>query len=115
PNPSELISSESMREMLYFLADRYKYILIDSPPLVAVTDSIILSTLVDGVILVAKSGKSKSEALRRAFQRLLSVQARVLGVILNDLDVRGEDCDYYFSSNYTADQPDQVKSRSAGA
>jgi polysaccharide biosynthesis transport protein len=120
PNPSELISSESMREMLYFLANRYKYILIDSPPLVAVTDSIILSTLVDGVILVAKSGKSKSEALRRAFQRLSSVQARVLGVILNDLDVRGEDYDCYFSSNYTSsnyttDQPDQVKSRSAGA
>jgi capsular exopolysaccharide synthesis family protein len=108
PNPSELISSESMSRLLDFLVNRYKYILIDSPPLITVSDPLILSTMVDGVILVAKSGKSKSETLRRAFHNLSRVRARVLGIILNELNVRGEDYDYYFSHNYRSDYTDQV-------
>ncbi|MCI0422161.1 MAG: polysaccharide biosynthesis tyrosine autokinase, partial [Acidobacteria bacterium] len=114
PNPSELISSESMKEMLNVLLDRYKYILIDSPPLIAVADPMILSTIVDGVILVARSGKSKSEALRRASQHLSSVRAKVLGVILNNLNVRRENYEYYYSANYHTDSSDQVTGGSAG-
>jgi capsular exopolysaccharide synthesis family protein len=113
PNPSELISSESMSRLLNFLANRYKYILVDSPPLITVTDSLILSTMVDGVILVARSGKNKSETLRRAFHNLTRVRARVLGIILNDLNVRGEDYDYYFSHNYRSEYSDQVRNGDA--
>jgi capsular exopolysaccharide synthesis family protein len=113
PNPSELISSDSMRVMLDFLVKRYKYILIDSPPLITVSDSLILSTMVDGVILVARSRKSKGETLRRAFHNLSSVRARVLGVILNDLDAHGEDYDYYFSHNYRSEYPDRVRNSNA--
>jgi capsular exopolysaccharide synthesis family protein len=115
PNPSELISSETMKEMLEHLSSRYKYILIDSPPLITVTDSMILSTMVDGVVLVARSGKCKSEALRRALHTLSSVRARVLGVILNDLDVREEGYEYYYSSNYQPDNSGQLKRHSEGA
>jgi len=100
PNSSELISSDSMKEMLNSLADRYDYILLDSPPLGGGGDSIILSTIVDGVILVAKSGKSKSEVLRRAVCDLSSVRARVLGVILNGCNVGREGHDYYYSYRY---------------
>jgi capsular exopolysaccharide synthesis family protein len=114
PNPSELISSESMKEMLDYLVRRYKYVLLDSPPLMNVSDSVILSTMVDGVILVAKSGKSKSETLRRALQSLSSVRARVLGVILNGSDARGEGYDYYYSYGDPGEHTEPPKTRSAG-
>lgn len=112
PNPSELISSSKMKEMLGLLGERYDYILIDSPPLLSVTDPIILSTMVDGVILVAKSGKSKSETLRRVTQDLASVRARVIGVILNAFEDRKGMYDYsyaararlHFNAQQAADQ-----------
>ncbi len=115
PNPSELISSDKMKEMLSFLSEHYDYIFIDSPPLVTVTDPLILSTLVDGVILVVKSGKSKSEIARRACQDLSGVGAKILGVVLNDLNVRHEGYDYYNYSRYYSDYIDHAKSNGAGA
>jgi polysaccharide biosynthesis transport protein len=96
-NPSELISSEKMKETLQIAARGFDYILIDSPPLWGVTDSYILSTLVDGVILVSRSGLTQSECLQRASQELSSVKANVLGVILNDLNVRRGGVTYYES------------------
>jgi capsular exopolysaccharide synthesis family protein len=95
PNPSELISSDSMKEMLNSLVDHYDYILIDSPPLGIFTDSLILSTIVDGVIIVAKAGKSKSEVLRRAIKDVTNARAKVLGVILNDIKVHSNEYEYY--------------------
>ena len=97
PNPSELISSESMKETLRSLAEKFDYVLIDSPPMFTVSDPIILSTLVDGVILVVKSGQSKSELVRRACQDLSAVGARILGVTLNNLNLRKDGHDYYNS------------------
>ncbi len=95
PNPSELISSESMKELLHLLAERFDYVLIDAPPLINVSDPIILSTLVDGVILVIRSGKNKGETARRACQNLSAVGAKILGVTLNDVDIRKDGYDYY--------------------
>lgn len=95
PNPSELISSESMKELMRTLAERFDYVIIDAPPMISVSDPIILSTLVDGVILVVKSGQSKGESLRRAWQDLSAVGARVLGVTLNNLNIRKDGYDYY--------------------
>ncbi len=108
PNPSELISSNSMKEMLHSLLGRYDYILIDSPPLGSVTDPMILSTLVDGVILVAKSGRSKGEVLRRGLQSLSSVRAKVLGVILNDFKKRSKENDYYYAYNQHSNHSGKV-------
>jgi polysaccharide biosynthesis transport protein len=109
PNPSELISSEKMRELLAILSDRFDYVILDSPPLVTVTDPIILSTLVDGVIVVTKSGKSKSEVLRRACHELSTVNAKILGVVLNDLDAKQEGDDYYYYYRYYSDYTDRGK------
>jgi capsular exopolysaccharide synthesis family protein len=95
PNPSELISSESMKELLHSLSERFDYVIIDAPPMISVSDPIILSTLVDGVILVVKSGESKGESVRRACQDLTAVGARVLGVTLNNLNIRKDGYDYY--------------------
>jgi capsular exopolysaccharide synthesis family protein len=107
PNPSELISSENMKELLRSLAERFEYVLIDSPPLFTVSDPIILSTLVDGVILVVKSGQSKSELVRRACQDLASVGARILGITLNNLNLRKDGYDYYNSYRQYVDYVDR--------
>src|SRR5574341_1247131 len=93
PNPAELISSERMRELLRELWAKYDHILIDSPPLINVTDPVILSTMVDGVILVVQAGRSTREAVRRARQELGSVGAKIFGVVLNNLDIKREGYD----------------------
>ena len=108
PNPAELVSSEKMKEMLRILCQRYDHILIDSPPLMHVTDPVIISTLVDGVILVVHGGKSTREVVKRARQELASVGAKVFGVVLNNLDLKREGYDeyYYYYQYYASDGPE---------
>ena len=104
PNPAELISSDRMKELLRALSQQFDHILIDSPPLISVTDPIILSTMVDGLILVVQAGKSTRGLVRRARRELAGVGARVFGVVLNNVNVKREgydDYDYYrYTSNY---------------
>jgi succinoglycan biosynthesis transport protein ExoP len=100
PNPAELISSEKMKNMLHLLAERYDHILIDSPPLMHVTDPVILSTMVDGVIIVVHAGKSTRDVVRRARQELTSVGAKIFGVVLNNVDFRRDGYDNYYYSRY---------------
>ena len=104
PNPAELIASERMRELIRTAAQQYDHILIDSPPLMNVTDPAILSTLVDGVILVVQAGRSTRDIVRRARQDLRSVGAKIFGVVLNNVDLKREGYyDYYYyryHSNY---------------
>ncbi|MFL6212849.1 MAG: GumC family protein [Blastocatellia bacterium] len=103
PNPAELISSEKMRGLLDDLSDRYDHIIIDSPPLMNVTDPVILSTMVDGVILVVHGGKSTRDVVRRARHDLDAVNAKVFGVVLNNVDLRHEGYDnYYYYRYYSA-------------
>jgi capsular exopolysaccharide synthesis family protein len=103
PNPAELISSEKMRELLRILADRYDHVLIDSPPLINVTDPVILSTMVDGVMLVVHGGKSTRDVVRRARMELSSVGAKIFGVVLNNVDLRRDGYDYYYYYRYYSD------------
>lgn len=102
PNPAELISSERMKNLLLLLAERYDHVLIDSPPLIHVTDPVILSSLVDGVILVVHGGKSSRAVVQRARQELSSVGAKVFGVVLNNVDMRREGYDEYYYQRYYA-------------
>jgi capsular exopolysaccharide synthesis family protein len=99
PNPAELISSEKMREMLEMLETRFDYILIDSPPLMYVTDPLILSTLVEGVVLVVQGGKCTRDVLRQSRQMLGSVSAKILGVVLNNVTSKHQK---YYESTYYA-------------
>ncbi|MGA9768299.1 MAG: polysaccharide biosynthesis tyrosine autokinase [Blastocatellia bacterium] len=100
PNPAELIISDRMKEMLKELTDRYDHIIIDSPPLINVTDPVILSTMVDGVILVVHGGKSTRDIVRRARQELSTVGAKIFGVVLNNVDLRREGYDSYYYYRY---------------
>jgi capsular exopolysaccharide synthesis family protein len=108
PNPAELISSEKMKTMLQILGDQYDHILIDSPPLINVTDPVILSTLVDGVMLVVHGGKSTRDVVRRARQELVSVGAKIYGVVLNNLDLRREGYDQYYYYRYYTEYEEKV-------
>lgn len=105
PNPAELISSAKMKEMLQLLGERYDHILIDSPPLISVTDPVILSRMVDGVMLVVHGGRSTRDLVRRARQELASVGAKIFGVVLNNVDLRHEEYgNYYYGHSYGYEQ-----------
>jgi capsular exopolysaccharide synthesis family protein len=102
PNPAELISSKRMKDLLKLVAGRYDHILIDSPPLINVTDPVILSSIVDGVILVVHGGKSPRAIVQRARQELIGVGAKIFGVVLNNIDMsrEGYDAYYYYYNRY---------------
>ncbi|MEK6303064.1 MAG: polysaccharide biosynthesis tyrosine autokinase [Acidobacteriota bacterium] len=100
PNPAEMISSLKMRELLLNLRERYDHIIIDSPPLLKVTDPVILSTLVDGVILVVHGGKSTRDVVRRTRHELAIAGAKVFGVVLNNVDVHQGDGAGYYGDSY---------------
>ncbi|HKQ06562.1 MAG TPA: polysaccharide biosynthesis tyrosine autokinase [Blastocatellia bacterium] len=106
PNPAELLSSDKMKALLQAMAARYDHILLDSPPLISVTDPVILSTIVDGVILVVHGGKSTREMARRARQDLESVGAKIFGVVLNNVDMRREGYDGYYYQRYYSSYPE---------
>lgn len=84
PNPSELLASKKMAELMGELKEKYDLILIDSPPVMAVTDAQVIAASVDGVVFIVKSGTTKREVLRKAKGRLEHVKAHILGVVLND-------------------------------
>ena len=83
PNPSELLGSTAMRSTLTHLASRFDYVVIDSPPTLPVTDAVVLSSLVDGVIVVVGSGVVQRDQLVQTLENLESVAGRVLGLVLN--------------------------------
>ncbi len=115
PNPAELLGSEEMRRLLGQLSERFQHIIIDSPPAISFTDASILSTMVDGVMLVVHGGRSSRAVVRRAKQQLLDVGAHIFGVVLNN--VKMESTDYYYSgyySNYYSTETDGERDASAG-
>ena len=100
PNPAELLGSEEMRKLLGMLGEQYAHIIIDSPPAISFTDASILSTMVDGVIIVVHGGRSSRAVVRRTKQQLLDVGAHIFGVVLNNVKVESHD-DYYYSRYYS--------------
>lgn len=97
PDPAELLSSQMMEATLKDLMKRFSQIVIDSPPLLLVTDAVILSAMVDGVILVVASGATARGALTRAHRILENAGSRILGIVLNKVDMR---FDAYYGSYY---------------
>lgn len=87
PNPSEMLGSKKMSSLLEELRGIYDIILFDTPPVLVVTDAMILSSLCDGVIMVVSSGKVKKENVKKAKARLEHVNARLLGVVFNNLQL----------------------------
>lgn len=88
PNPSELLSSERMKRFVEECASAYDYVIIDTPPINAVADAQIISTYVDGVILVAKSGNTTQDELNEAVDTVRRVGGNLCGAVLNGLDMK---------------------------
>jgi Mrp family chromosome partitioning ATPase len=89
-----------MKNLLQFLRGRYKHVIIDSPPAISFTDAAILSTLVDGVVIVAMAGKSSIHLMRRFKHRLSNIGARIYGVVLNGIKSGSMEYDYYGTGYY---------------
>ncbi len=98
PNPADLLSSHRMAEAIDDLRQHYKFVVIDSPPIMAATDAVILSALTDGVLLVVWSHETPKEAFSRTRDLLAAVKGRLLGVVLNAVDSGAPD--YYYSYRY---------------
>ena len=93
PNPSEILSSERMVELIETGAEKHDYILVDTPPVNVVTDACVVANLLDGVLLLAWQNRSKKDAVRQALNNLQLTGANVLGYILNG--VESEESTYY--------------------
>jgi len=106
PNPSELMGSKTMQTILDLMGQTADIILIDTPPVLAVTDAAALAPSLDGVILVAQPGKTRMTAFRQTLEQLAQVNARILGVVLNNVVTRGKSYGYHYKEyrNYTAYQ-----------
>jgi polysaccharide biosynthesis transport protein len=100
PNAAELLGSDEMRKLLYVLAENFTHIIIDSPPAISFTDASILSTMVDGVMLVVHGGRSSRSVVRRAKQQLQDVGAHLFGIVLNNVKLESNDY-YYYNSYYS--------------
>ena len=98
PNPSELLGSERMKNILQRAKEEYDYVLIDTPPVLPVTDSLVLGRMVDGLILVIDSGEIKVEMAREVKSQLVHAGANILGVVLNK--VRSEHHGYGYGYYY---------------
>jgi capsular exopolysaccharide synthesis family protein len=94
--PAELLNSQLFRGFLTLLTDCCDMVIIDSPPVMAVTDPVIVSTMVDGVALVVNAGESRIPVVGQALQRLQEVEAKVLGVVVNRMSGRSGSYYYYY-------------------
>src|SRR5205807_4021042 len=86
PNPAELIGSEQMRRLIAVLSANFTHIVIDSPPISSFTDGVLISSMVDGVLLVVHGGKSSRHVVRRSRQLLHEIGAKVFGVVLKHVN-----------------------------
>lgn len=94
PNPSELLASGEMRDLLHYLSTQYDYVVLDSAPVIPVTDSVALATMVDGVLLVM-GAQTPKQIVQTACTRLNHVGSKVLGLVLNGIDAHGRGSQYY--------------------
>jgi polysaccharide biosynthesis transport protein len=104
PNPAELIGSDQMANLLKVMQGHFTHVVVDSPPIASFTDGVLIASMVDGVILVVHSGKSSRQVVRRSRQLLQDINAKVFGVVLNNVNLRSQDNYYYYQSYYHRDQ-----------
>lgn len=99
PNPAEMLASKSMERLLEQLSNEYDYILMDTPPLNAVTDAQILATKVDGALIVIRSNKTKKDSILTAKNLLQKVNANILGIVFNDVANLANKYYYYYGED----------------
>ena len=95
PNPSEMLASRAMTAFIKEMKDEFKYIILDTPPLQAVTDAQVLSTKADGVLLVVKAGSTKKELVLNSVDLIKKVHGKVIGTVLNGVENKKNNYYYY--------------------
>jgi capsular exopolysaccharide synthesis family protein len=90
PNPAELLASVRLKDIIEQCRERYDSIIIDAPPLNLVTDASLISVVSDGVLVVVRAGVTRGDAVDFAMDQLTAVQAPLVGVVLNDVDLKAE-------------------------
>jgi len=108
PHPSELLSSHVMNQHLEDWCRRYDFVILDSPPVLAVTDAVLISVKVDAVLLVMRAGQTSKNALRRARNLLGQVGARVMGIVVNGVNMKSPD--HYYNYFYGSSENKQYYS-----
>jgi capsular exopolysaccharide synthesis family protein len=106
PNPSELLGSGRMKELMAQLSEEFTYVIVDTPPVNAVTDASILAASASGTILVVEQGRTTFQALRHAKQVLDRVGAHTIGAVMNKLRARGGSYSYEYGY-YTTDREER--------
>jgi capsular exopolysaccharide synthesis family protein len=109
PNPTELLNSPRMAEVMAQLRELYEYIVIDSAPVLPVSDSMVLSKLTDGVVLVANGSATPRQQVKNACARLEYARAKILGVVLNKVKIHSPDYHYYYHQDYYAFDADRAR------
>ncbi|SHF21735.1 CpsD/CapB family tyrosine-protein kinase [Alkalibacter saccharofermentans] len=97
PNPSEMLDSKRMRELILSLKDHFDMILLDSPPIMPVTDGLILSQIVDGTIVIVSLGSTERDALKKTMDSLEKIGANILGTVINKASSKAG---YYVNYEY---------------
>lgn len=118
PNPAELVGSAKMESLLETLGELFDYIIIDAPPILAVTDPIVLSTRSDSVLLVSNAGSIRRNQMAAAVEQLREVKANVIGVVLNRVSAKTSGYyyyTYYSTTYYQSDEAGNSTSPAAGA
>lgn len=110
PNPSELLGSSKMKLFLNKLKQKYDFVLIDTPPVLPVTDATVLSQIVDGVILVTRYGRTTYDSIIKAKENLERVNANLLGTVINDMPLSGRHGSYYYYYSNDADEKNKKRS-----
>lgn len=112
PNPAEMLSSNKLKNFLQKISQQFDTVIIDSPPVMAVTDAQILSTITDGVILVVNSGETEKSMALKAKESLMKVNANILGVVLNRFkSENGKNYGYGYYYYYHEDEKGKVKKK----
>ena len=99
-NPAELLGSSAMDKYLTTLSENFDFILIDGPPVLGLADALVLSSRVDGVVMVVKSGDTEKDAVSESVKRLRAINAPLVGSILNDVDLSQREYAYYQNYYY---------------
>jgi len=110
PNPAELLGSAQMRRLMAILQANFTHVVVDSPPVTSFTDGVLVSSMVDGVLLVVHGGKSSRHVVKRSRQLLQDVGAKIFGVVLNNVNLQSHDYYYYqryYGSNYYKDSAEE--------
>jgi succinoglycan biosynthesis transport protein ExoP len=100
PNPAELLASTRMADILEHLSQQNDMILVDTPPSLVVTDAAVLSPLVDGILIVISAGKTKTNAVKRIVAGLRQVEAKPIGIVINNVRFTRSGYSYYYRSYY---------------